>query len=352
MAGYKAKTIKSILTKKIDKWVATIDDEEIRKLVAKNVIVTGGAIVSMLQGEEVNDFDVYLRDYDTTLAVANYYVNKFKEKNGEKDFKLFVDPDFVFSRNLEDKAEQAEVNGGVIPTDDVVVFASEPEPAVTVVQKRVKIVAKSAGIVGEETETGEYKYFEGHPDGQAADYIAKVMDNPGETEDTLEDTKMELVKENEGQFRPVFLSSNAITLSDKIQIVLRFYGEPDTIHENYDFVHCTSYWTSWDGNLVLRQEALESILSKELKYVGSKYPVCSIVRLRKFITRGWRINAGQILKMCMQISQLDLTSIEVLEDQLTGVDTAYFVQLISNLKAKDPEKVNAGYLIEIIDRMF
>jgi len=51
-------------------------------------------------------------------------------------------------------------------------------------------------------------------------------------------------------------------------------------------------------------------------------------------------------------SELDLTDISVLEDQLTGVDTAYFLQLIEKLKEKDPEKVNAAYLVEIIDRMF
>lgn len=342
-AGYKGKTIKAILTKKVNKWLETIEDEELRKQVRKNVIVTGGCIVSMLQGEQVNDFDVYFRDYDTTLKVAQYYVKKFTETNGKKDFNLFVDPDFKFGASLDLKAEKIALHDG-----------NEPATTPGALKKRVKIIAKSAGVAGEQTETGEYKYFESFPNDQAADYIAKVMDNPEEIEDTFEDTKMEIAREPEekGKFRPVFLSSNAITLSDKVQIVLRFYGEPDEIHENYDFVHCTSYWQSWDNKLVLRPEALESILSKELRYVGSKYPICSIVRLRKFISRGWRINAGQILKMCMQISQLDLTSIEVLEDQLTGVDTAYFVQLISNLKEKDPEKVNSGYLIEIIDRMF
>jgi hypothetical protein len=93
-------------------------------------------------------------------------------------------------------------------------------------------------------------------------------------------------------------------------------------------------------------------LARELRYVGSKYPICSVVRLRKFIERGWRVNAGQILKMAMQISELNLKDLNVLEDQLTGVDTAYFVQLIERLKEKDPEKVDAAYLVEIIDRIF
>jgi len=58
------------------------------------------------------------------------------------------------------------------------------------------------------------------------------------------------------------------------------------------------------------------------------------------------------MKAVMQINELDLKDIRVLEDQLTGVDAAYFCEVISKLKDKDSEKVNSAYLIEIIDRMF
>lgn len=104
--------------------------------------------------------------------------------------------------------------------------------------------------------------------------------------------------------------------------------------------------------MILKPDALESLLSKELRYVGSLYPICSVVRLRKFINRGWRINAGQILKMAMQISALDLTDINVLEDQLTGVDTSYFVQLIKGLRERDLHKATTTYLVTILDRIF
>ena len=86
--------------------------------------------------------------------------------------------------------------------------------------------------------------------------------------------------------------------------------------------------------------------------MGSKYPVCSIFRIRKFVSRGWTINAGQILKILMQVSAMDLTNISTLEDQLTGVDCAYFTEVIGKLKSEDPEKINTAYLVEIIDRMF
>jgi len=103
---------------------------------------------------------------------------------------------------------------------------------------------------------------------------------------------------------------------------------------------------------VLKAEALEALLTKELRYVGSRYPICSMIRVRKFVGRQWTINAGQILKMAMQISKLDLTDINVLEDQLTGVDAAYFCEVIAKMREKDASVVNSAYLIEIIDRMF
>lgn len=311
--GMKAKTIKAIIAKKFYAFAASIEDADVRALVEKNTIVTGGCIASMLLGEKVNDFDLYFTNLETTEAVARYYVARFNVKNRSG-----------------------------IPC----------EISVDTADARVRVVVKSAGVASEEGAEQPYEYFEGAPDEAAGGYVGEVMGDAGEIEDTYQETEALALETEDPTFRPVFMSTNAITLSDKVQIVLRFYGEADSIHENYDFVHCTNYWLSKDGSLTLRQPALESLLSRELRYVGSKYPVCSVIRLRKFIRRGWVINAGQILKMLFQISELDLTDPAVLQEQLTGVDSAYFCQLMAKLKENDPEKVNAAYLVEIIDRMF
>lgn len=317
MSGMKAKTIKAIIRKKVDEWIASVEDEALRALLKKNVIITGGCLASMLLGEKVNDFDVYLRDYETALAVAKYYLARFHPTDA--------------------KGIRVPIK---IRVDD---------------NKRIRIVAQSAGVASEAGTDIPYEYFESSPDQMAGAYVGEVITDPAEIEDAYQETE-QLAQQTEDdgkpKYRPVFISTNAITLSHRIQIILRFYGEPEQIHENYDFVHCTNHWQSWDSELVLRPTALEALLARELRYVGSKYPVCSMVRVRKFVGRGWKINAGQLLKMAMQISQLDLTDIKVLEDQLTGVDTAYFLQPIERLKENDPEKVNSAYLIEIIDRLF
>lgn len=95
-------------------------------------------------------------------------------------------------------------------------------------------------------------------------------------------------------------------------------------------------------------------MSKELKYIGSKYPICSIIRLRKFLKREFTITAGHLLKICYQISELNLSDPKVLEEQLIGVDAAYFNEIITKLKESlTPEgKINNCYLFELIDKIF
>jgi len=312
----KTKTIKTVLRKKIDSWLKSIADERIRKIAEENTIVTGGCIANMLLGEKVNDYDVYFRSQLAAKEIAEYYIGLFSIKNREGiPCKISVD-------TRED---------------------------------RVKIVVKSAGIASADGTEKPYEYFEGSPEQNASNYVSDVMQDPGEIEDKFEEVSEKIedqAEDTDTQYKPVFLSTNAITLSGKIQMVFRFFGEPEEIHKYYDFMHCTNYWTSWDDKLELKKEALACLLSRELIYVGSKYPICSIFRVRKFIKRNFTINAGQLLKICMQISELDLTKIEVLQDQLTGVDCAYFLEVIGKLKEKDPEKVNSAYLIEIIDRLF
>jgi len=312
--------IKAILQKKFNEWIESIKDESIQKLVKKNSIITGGSIVSLLLKEKVNDFDVYFTNFETVEAIANYYVAEFKRLHEGKN----------------------------TPVPQVVIDESSGT-------KRVRIKIQSAGIAGENTPDNQYQYFESRPLEEGENYVKETMTEILTDIDGLDGTKLDEESTKES-YRPVFLTDNAITLSNQIQLVIRFYGDANEIHKNYDFVHCTNYWESESGDLTLHPEALESILARELRYVGSLYPVCSFIRTRKFIKAGWHINAGQMLKICLQISELNLTDVKVLEDQLTGVDTAYFIQVIDYLKEKKNKdsdfNIGVPYLISIIDKMF
>ncbi|MDF2611336.1 MAG: hypothetical protein K0R92_2810 [Lachnospiraceae bacterium] len=282
-----SKNIKKALNAKFDKWLESIDDKDAKKAIQENTIISGGALVSLLTGTEIHDYDVYFKTKEAVLIVAKYYVNKFND----------VHKTHAYIRETEDG--------------------------------RITIFVKSEGVAGEDEEI--------------EDFIP-------------EEVEQEPDKEEKPKYRPVYLTSNAITLSDKIQVVIRFWGDVKEIHKNYDFAHATCSWSSWDNKLTLPQKALECIINKELYYIGSKYPLCSIIRARKFITRGYTINAGQYLKMCLQLNELDLHNVEVLKDQLVGVDSAYFDMAIRAMEQKqqdNPEwKVDNSYLFEVINRIF
>lgn len=300
--GFKKKTIEEVISNKINHWVKLLlpkeenESDEIMKLrndIIGSYILTGGAITSMLQGYEPNDFDVYFSNTQIAEKVAKLYIEKF---------------------SATDKISKIETR--VIGTE------------------QVQIYIESAGILSEGTDLNTYQYFESMTPSQMQKYFKEHIDKE---------------KNTEKKYKIAYMSSNAITLTDDIQIVLRFVGPPEEIHKNYDFIHCTNYYTEATG-LVVNNDALLSTLSKELKYVGSKYPVCSMFRLKKFINRGWTITAGEMLKIAYDISKLNLNDMNVLQEQLVGVDAEYFLQLIEALKEK--EDISRTYLFETINRVF
>lgn len=301
----KAKTINRIIKQKVTIWLESIEDDKVRRAAKRDTIVTGGCIASLFLKERVNDYDIYFRTRETTIKVAEYYIKLYKKVCDDK---------------LKNKAKSIDIT---IDTS-----------------KHDQVYIRMHSGYDYSIDQDDYKYFD------SAD--------PDNTDASLDE--LPKAKEDEGpKYRPVFMTSNAITLSDKIQVITRFYGTPDQIHGNYDFVHCMNYWSFKEG-LVLKKEALAAILSKELRYVGSLYPFCSMVRTRKFIRRDWTINAGQYLKMAFQVSKLNLEDPKVLYDQLIGVDIAYFMEVISLLKAKMAEDgqdtIDDTYLVAIIDKIF
>lgn len=314
----KVKTIKKVLNEKFEDFCKSIDDPQVKRLVQQNTIITGGCIASMLLREPVNDFDLYFTNKETVKAVAEYYCKKFVAANPTK-YELTV---------CEKKATD-EVN-----------------------KERVYIKCKSKGIA--QSDDYEDTVAKTDESEESAEYSALPEEEM--VKKALDIVKKDIDTSDRPKYRPIFLSSNAITLSNKIQIVIRFYGNPKEIHENYDFVHAMNYWLSATNELVTHTEALEALLAKNLVYKGSKYPIASILRAKKFILRGWSINAGQYLKMAFQISKLNMEDLEVLHEQLTGCDMAYMGAAVSALrdaKQKNPDlQFDQTYFAEIIDRIF
>lgn len=293
------KHIKSTISKKINDWLSSIEDVDLVKTIRENVIVTGGSIVSLINNETPNDYDIYFKTKDAVLEVSQYYVDLWN-KTGRTAYVLDEDN----------------------PSEEI--LDRYPHLALTNYKTgRVKVVVPSSGVASD-----------------------KVIEEIDEVE----------VSEEKENYIPKFITSNAISLSDKIQIVTRFYGAASEIHENFDFTHTKAYFDYSEKYLEINREVYECVINKSLVYTGSKYPICSLFRMRKFIKRGWSINAGQILKIAFQVSKLDLEDTNVLEDQLIGVDTLYFLQLVRILKERQEKDkkfvITNSYIGSLVDKLF
>lgn len=292
------KTIRKNISDKMTEWLSTIEDESLRKDVKKSLLVSGGCIVSLMTNQKVNDYDVYLQDRNVLLRLTVYYAQKFQ--------------------------------------DVTVLDGSQKQKLVSDLEKRYDACADDIDGIDNQYSISLRNL--------KPDQVKLFMNNGGMrvNEDVANDEKKYIVK---------YFSPNAISLSDNVQIVIRFHGTPEEIHKTFDFIHATNYFT-FEHGIVTNIPALESIITKQLKYQGSMYPLTSIIRMKKFVKRDWNISAGEILKMMFQVSQLDLTNPDVLEEQLIGVDVAYFGKLIEILRGVNKDSITSNYLNTIIDRVF
>ena len=259
----------------------------------QETVVTGGCIASLLLKEPVNDYDIYFKSQKALAKVLDYF-------NGLMD---------------------AGTNIAAVYTHDV------------------------GATKGAYRRTIFYA---------TCDEIKDILDTPALSHIGLNlggsgqwSQPKTAIPEGK-KYWPIFASQNALTLSDKVQLVFRFTGSPEEIHKNYDFVHATNYFTTAEG-LVLNTDACAALMARELIYRGSRYPLASIFRTRKFIKRGWNIHIANYVKMAMQLNAMDLTDLHTLRDQLTGVDAAYLGWIIKKCEAEGA--VTESYVCELVDRI-
>ena len=304
----KVKTIKRVISKKLEEWLDTLPTG-IRGDVRDNIVVSGGSIASLLLQEPVNDYDIYIQDIKVLERLANHYCKKLSIKvlngNLKEEYLKTLTPDAMY----EDTEYGENMSRRAVRLKSL-------HPG------QIKIDVEGGGFAPQLKEHGNKK-----------EPYESVGDIP------------------KGVYIPVFISQNAISLSNDIQIVTRFSGTVEEIHKSFDFIHATNYFTFKQG-LVTNTRALESLMTKELHYQGSLYPLTSVIRMKKFIARKWTMNAGEVLKMLFQCADLDLRNPIILEEQLIGVDIAYFATLIEAIRTVDPKKLTPAYMNTIIDRVF
>ncbi|WPQ59873.1 hypothetical protein [Paenibacillus polymyxa] len=164
------------------------------------------------------------------------------------------------------------------------------------------------------------------------------------------------VEATNDKYQPLVVTANAISFSDGVQVIMRYTGNPNELAKNFDFLHSKGIYMYKRDELILSPETQEAIQNKRLIYTGSDYPLASLIRTRKFVSRGWKINAGQYLKIALDLNKLQLSDPQVLREQLVGVDLLHYANFLEKLASVGIENIDFDHqtedLFSLIDDAF
>ena len=345
------KNIELKIKAKLKEWLSSIKNKDLAKDLKDNIIVSGGAIASMLLNEKVNDYDIYIRNRDVLERLIKYYMNKYGWHNfilldGRSKLQYLQHYyNMVYLNNYNSEELNDDYNNLTEFLHSKTSKNLKKQPKEELKQHSLDFYMENIEntngyiVAVKNLKDEQLKLF--NLEGMYKADILKLKEKYSDNENLT------------GIYEPFVITSNAITLTNDIQIIIRFFGDVDEIHKTYDFVHATNYFTFKTG-LVLNVDALESLINKQLYYRGSLYPLTSIIRTRKFLKRDFNISASEYLKMAFQISQIDLSDPAVLEEQLMGVDVVYFNMLIDDIRneLKGKKHINYEWLVQKLDKIF
>lgn len=116
-------------------------------------------------------------------------------------------------------------------------------------------------------------------------------------------------KDTSNKYHLKLITDNSINISDKIQLITKFYGNPKEVTANFDWKHIKSYfWYNESHNnekyeLVLTDDVYRLIVEKELIYTGSSYPLSSLLRLKKYLKKGWTVSNLTMVTIILEVVQ-------------------------------------------------
>lgn len=153
-----------------------------------------------------------------------------------------------------------------------------------------------------------------------------------------------------------YITDNAYTFkrkSDKsrkmyqVQLITRFKGNAEKIHENFDFTITQGSYDFEFGSFILGPRFLADIGKRKLVFCGkSLFPICALYRTKKYGERGYKVPGSTLMHIALSIVRLEIKTYKQLKEQLHGVDTAYLQDLLNSEKYDDALPVDYAMFLE------
>lgn len=124
-------------------------------------------------------------------------------------------------------------------------------------------------------------------------------------------------------------------------VMPELFGDPKTIFNYYDFTVCMAAYQFFengnDERFVFGDDFFKHISQRRLVFhTGTMFPICSMLRVMKYIKKGFFITGMEILKIGLSIHSLKMETYADLRRQLQGIDTAFLADLTAQMKPDEP----------------
>lgn len=95
----------------------------------------------------------------------------------------------------------------------------------------------------------------------------------------------------------------------------------DVLLDKFDFTVCQAAF--FRDQFYFGEDFLLDNAARRIVYTGSEFPISSLVRVNKYLRKGYTISSEQLVKISMSIHSLKIESAEALKSQLMGIDILY-----------------------------
>lgn len=136
-----------------------------------------------------------------------------------------------------------------------------------------------------------------------------------------------------------------------IQIIKKYFGTPEEVISKFDFTCVMGAYVTDKRDFVLGDFFLVDNAGRRLVYTGkSEYPICSLIRTRKYVAKGYSLSAIAVVTMALAVHNLKFETYADLKDQLMGIDTTIFKEVTNGLD--DNKKFEAAEFLQKLDFYF
>lgn len=132
-----------------------------------------------------------------------------------------------------------------------------------------------------------------------------------------------------------------------VQLIKTVYGKIYDIMDQFDYTACLAGYDINSDNFEFPQEFLIHNSQKKLVFTGNtKFPICSMFRIKKYLKRGYNINGIEMIKIALAINNLNLKNYGDLKAQLEGIDTYMLKDLTAEFFDKGEVEYNYQRFLE------